>query len=142
MNRALLRSGALLLLLGLLTGLAIPALRNPRAGLAAHVEGVMNGMLLLLVGSIWGHVVLGPRRKKALQWLLLYGTFANWVATLLSAVLGTTALTPIAGAGFSGTAAQEALVWTILISVGLTMIAAVALLMAGLWQRVAGSTDG
>ena len=74
MNRVLLRSGALLLLLGLLTGLAIPALRNPRAGLAAHVEGVMNGMLLLVVGSIWGQVVLGPRRRRALQWLLLYGT--------------------------------------------------------------------
>lgn len=141
MNRVLLRSGALLLLLGLLTGLAIPALGNPRAGLAAHVEGVMNGMLLLLVGSIWAHVVLGPRRRKALQWLLLYGAFANWTGTLLSAILGTSQSTPIAGAGFSGTPVQEAVVWTILISVGLTMIAAVGLLMNGLWQRAAGSAE-
>ena len=142
MNRLLLQCGAVLLLLGLLTGLGIPALGNPRAGLAAHVEGVMNGMLLLLVGAIWAQIQLGPRRRKALQGLLLYGAFANWVGTLLGAALGTSRLTPIAGAGFSGTPAQEAVVWAILISVALSMIAAVGLLLNGLWERGAASTSG
>ena len=142
MNRLLLSCGAVLLLLGLLTGLGIPAFGNPRAGLAAHVEGVMNGLLLLLVGAIWAQVQLGPRRRKALQGLLLYGAFANWVGTLLGAILKTSQMTPIAGAGYSGAPVEEAVVSGILISVGLSMIAAVGLLLNGLWQRSPASTGG
>lgn len=42
-GHALLQAGVALFLAGLLVGLAVPAMANPRMGLASHLEGVMNG---------------------------------------------------------------------------------------------------
>lgn len=50
--------GVLLFLLGLVVGLFIPLMANPRMGLSSHLEGVMNGMFLILLGLIWGKVTL------------------------------------------------------------------------------------
>ena len=41
----------LLFLLGLITGLVVQQLENPRMGLAAHLEGLMNGTFLLALGA-------------------------------------------------------------------------------------------
>jgi (hydroxyamino)benzene mutase len=43
----------LLFSLGLVTGLLAPKLANPRMGLSSHLEGLMNGMFLVLLGLIW-----------------------------------------------------------------------------------------
>jgi hydroxylaminobenzene mutase len=43
-KRRLLWHGMLLFLLGLLTGFVEQKFNNPRMGLAAHLEGVMNGI--------------------------------------------------------------------------------------------------
>ena len=51
-NRRLMWHGMLLFLVGLLTGFAEPHYTNVRMGLAAHLEGVMNGILLLALGAI------------------------------------------------------------------------------------------
>ena len=56
----LLRLGVLLFLLGLLTGFAIPALTNPRMGLTSHLEALMNGMFLVLLGLLWPRLALSP----------------------------------------------------------------------------------
>ena len=50
-----------LFLLGLLTGFAELAILNIRMGLAAHLEGVMNGILLLpRLGAVWSNVGCRP----------------------------------------------------------------------------------
>ena len=54
----LLWHGVLLILLSLLTGLLVPVLIIPRLGLSAHVGGLMNGMLLMLVGFLWPELAL------------------------------------------------------------------------------------
>src|SRR5258708_6684713 len=120
MNRAMLRNGAVLFLLGLLSGVASGVLKNPRAGLSAHLEGVMNGTFLMIIGATWAHLELGPKTLHVTGLLLTYGTFANWLATLLGAVLGTSKMTPIAGAGFGSSPPQEALTGILLVSVVLT----------------------
>ena len=51
-NRQLMWLGMLLFLLGLLTGLAEQHFTNVRMGLAAHLEGVMNGIFLVALGAI------------------------------------------------------------------------------------------
>lgn len=135
MNRALLRNGALLFLLGLLTGLAAPAMTNPRAGLSAHLEGVLNGIFLLVVGALWSRLELPARVTTAAYWLLTYGTFVNWIGTLLSAVLGTSKATPIAGAGHAGAPWQESLVFAILGSVAVSMIVGTGLLIYGFGRK-------
>ena len=138
-RRRLIRHGLVLFLLGLLTGLAIPAFRNPRAGLAAHLEGLMNGMFLIGLGLAWKELRLPSRAELAAYGLALYGTYANWVATSLSAVLGTSRLTPISGAGHAGSPIQESLIAGVLVSVALSTVAALGLLIWGVTRKEAAT---
>jgi len=73
-KRRLLWNGMFLFLLGLLTGLVEQKLRNPRMGLAAHLEGVLNGTFLLALGAIWPEIKLSGRLTSATYWTALYGT--------------------------------------------------------------------
>jgi hydroxylaminobenzene mutase len=131
-KRRLLWHGMFLFLLGLLTGFVEPKFTNPRMGLAAHLEGVMNGILLLALGAIWMEVRLSPRWKVVAYWAALYGAYANWATTTLAAVFGTAALSPITGAGHSGLPWQEALVTVAFMSVGILIVAAAVLVLLGL----------
>ena len=85
LSKRLVRLGVLLLLLGLLSGLLIPVLANPRMGLTSHVEGVMSGMLLIIMGLVWPRLRLSNRAMMVTSWLLIYGTYANWANPLLAA---------------------------------------------------------
>ncbi len=131
-SRRLKQLGMLLFLLGLLTGFAIMVFKNPRMGLAAHLEGVMNGTFLVVAGLIWNDLSLGKFLKKAAYWTLVFGTFANWFFTTLGGIWGTSRMTPIAGAGHAGNSMQEALVSAGLAAVGLTMVFALAVIVYGL----------
>ena len=133
--RVLLAAGAILFFVGLLSGLAVPAVTNARMGLAAHLEGVMNGTFLIAVGAVWTRLVLSTRQRTAAAGLLLYGTYANWLFITLAALLGTSAATPIAGAGHAGAPWQEDLVTAGLVTVAIAMIAATALLALGFVRR-------
>jgi hydroxylaminobenzene mutase len=128
--------GMILFLLGLLAGLFLMNLKNPRMGLSAHLEGVMNGLFLVVAGLIWTDLQLTPRLQRILYATILYGTFANFGFTLLSAILGTSKTTPIAGAGFAGTMLAENFVTAGLVSVALTMVIALGLLCYGLRRNV------
>ena len=44
--------GALLFLLGLLTGFGIPAFRSPRIGLSAHLDAIQSGLALIAFGLL------------------------------------------------------------------------------------------
>lgn len=131
-SRRLLWHGLLLFLLGLLTGLVVAMLPNPRMGLAAHLEGVMNGLFVAVLGLLWDRLALSNRGATALFWLALYGTYVNWATTLVAAVFGTNRNTPIAGAGFGGLPWQETLVDVAQISLALAIVAATVLALWGL----------
>jgi len=124
--------GMLLFLLGLITGFVIMNFRNPRMGLAAHLEGVMNGTFLVVAGFVWNELKITDNWRKGLTITLLYGTFANWLLTLISAVLGTSKMTPLSGAGYEGTALQENIIMAGLVSVGLTMVFSLGVMVYGL----------
>lgn len=122
----------LLFLIGLLTGFAVMEFRNPRMGLAAHLEGVLNGMFLVLGGLVWNDLVLSDGWKKIVWWTLVYGTFANWFFSTLSAIWGTSRTTPLSGAGYEGTALHELVATAGLVSVGITMVLAASGFVYGL----------
>ncbi|MBV1931733.1 MAG: hypothetical protein KUG71_08440 [Porticoccaceae bacterium] len=134
-TQTLLGLGALLFFLGLLSGFAIPAMTNPRMGLAGHLEGVMNGTFLIATGLAWSRLNLGPRCLTAAYWLLVYGTFANWLFVTFAAIFGTKAMTPIAGSGYEGQAWQESFVTAGLASVGVAMVIGCALLVWGFFSK-------
>jgi hydroxylaminobenzene mutase len=137
MNRRLMWHGMLLFLLGLLTGFAEPRFANVRMGLAAHLEGVMNGIFLLALGAAWNQVVLAPRMKATAYWGVLYSTYMNWAITSLAAIFGTGALSPVTAPGRSAQPWQESLVMAGFMSVGIAIVLTSVLVLWGLRGRVA-----
>jgi hydroxylaminobenzene mutase len=119
-------------LLGLLTGFVEQQFNNPRMGLAAHLEGVMNGTFLIALGAAWTEVRLSPRPKAGAYWSALYGTYANWTATTLAAIFGTASLSPITGAGHSALPWQELAVTIGFNTVGIAIVASALLVLWGL----------
>src|SRR5216683_483072 len=101
-NRQMMWHGMFLFLLGLVTGLLEQHFNNVRMGLAAHLEGVMNGIFLVALGGIWTEVRLPPLAKAIAYWTALYGTYVNWLVTALAAAFGTAAVSPITAAGLRG----------------------------------------
>ena len=136
-DRGLLRSGFVVLLLAFLIGLAIPLFLNPRAALAAHVTGVISAVLLIALAVVWDALGLAPGRAKLVRGLYLYGSYASLVAGVLAAIWGTSKITPIAGAGFDASAAKELVVQAIFVSLGLALLAATALVVLSLYRRAA-----
>jgi len=98
-EQLLLRHGFVLFLLALLTGLVAYALVNPRMGVAAHVEGVVNGIFLMVFGLAWARLGLSPRVAPWAYWAGLVGAYANWAIPLFSAVVGASQ-PKLAGSGF------------------------------------------
>lgn len=133
-RRRLLWHGLFLFFLGLCTGFVEQQFSNPRMGLAAHLEGVMNGTLLLVVGAVWMDVHLSLRTKAIAYWAVLYGAYANWGVTTLAAILGTTAMSVVTGAGHAAAPWEERLVTAGFVSVGVAIIVAVLLMLWGLRQ--------
>jgi len=133
MDKNLMQLGILLFLLGLLTGLAGPKLKNTRMGLASHLQGVMNGMLLIILGLLWPRLGLSHVWLAVTFWLIVYAAFANWVATLLAAAWGAGTLMPIAAGGHKAAPGRERVIGFLLISLSLCVVAACAFILAGLF---------
>ncbi len=140
-KRRLIFHGTFLFLIGLITGFVEQKFVNPRMGLAAHLEGVMNGTFLIALGAVWNEVRLMRRTKIATFWLALYGAYVNWLATMLAASLGTAALSPITGAGHSGLPWQEQFITALFMTVGLATVATAVLVLWGLRKRAVASTE-
>ena len=132
MDTLLLQLGIVLFLLGLLTGLVIPRLANPRMGLASHLEGVLNGMFLVVLGLLWRRLNLSSTWLSITFWLAVYGTFANWLATFLAAFWAAGSLMPIAGMGRRGSSVQEGAIRFLLISLSVATIAVCVIVIVGL----------
>lgn len=132
--------GVLLFLLGLIIGLFIPMMTNPRMGLSAHLEGIMNGMFLVILGLLWNKLVLNDKWLNATFWLTIYGSFANFLAVSISAFTGAGKMMPIAG-GKEGTSIAEGLISFLLISLSLAMIFVCVLVLTGLYRFLKQSSS-
>lgn len=125
--------GMVLFFLGLITGLLIPAMTNQRMGLSAHLEGILNGLFLMLLGLIWPKVKCPPRMLNLIYLLVLYAGFANFAAVLLAGFTGAGKMMPIAG-GVEGPELLELSISFLLVSLTVSILAAAVLLLYGLYQ--------
>ncbi|MGH2642839.1 MAG: hypothetical protein ACRDE2_02730 [Chitinophagaceae bacterium] len=132
--------GLFLLFLGLFIGLFIHNFANPRMGLSAHLEGVMNGMFLIIMGLLWKRLMLSKGWLSFAYWLALYGTFSNFIAVLISAISGSGKMMPIAG-GQEGAPAIENLISFLLISLALSMLTVCILALWGFYKHMKHATD-
>ena len=101
-------------------------------GVSAHLEGVLNGSFLLILGLLWKELRFTPKIAAATFWTALYGTYMNWAFTLIGGILGTSRFTPVAGAGFTAVAWQETFVAAALISLTGSMVICGLLVLWGL----------
>ena len=132
-GRSMIWHGVFLFLLGLLTGIVIPALTSPRLGLSAHLAALLNGMFLVVVGGVvWKELTLSDRTARAVFWLLLIAAYANWGFCFLAAVFGAGEILAIAGAGYRAAAWQEQLVKVGLGLGALSILLASVLVLYGL----------
>jgi hydroxylaminobenzene mutase len=127
--------GMFLFLLGLLTGFLEPHFVNMRMGLAAHLEGVMNGIFLLALGCAWTRVRLAPAAHAIAFWTVLYSAYVNWLTTTLAALWGTVALSPITGMSHPAKPWKEMLVTVVFLTVGVALLAGTILILWGFRRR-------
>jgi len=125
--------GILLFFFGLVVGFFIPVMANPRMGLSTHLEGVMNGIFLVVLGLIWNRLKLNNKWLRINFWLATYGAFANFLAVLIAAITGSGKMMPLAG-GKEGTPVQEIIISFFLISVSLVMLAVCLIVLKGLYK--------
>jgi hydroxylaminobenzene mutase len=135
MDRAIIRYGFILILLALLGGVWAPFMVNPRLGVGAHTLGVLGGLVLIAIGATKPVFVLDGRLWNALCGCWLTAAYANWGNTLVAGITGASHLTPIAGAGTSGSDLAEAFVVFFFVVVGVTSVAGTAIAVFGLVTR-------
>lgn len=128
--------GVLLFLLGLIVGLIVPILANPRMGVSSHIEGVLNGMFLIILGLIWNKIVLSEKWMKITFWLAIYGTFMNWFGILVAAIFDGGKMLGIMAEGKEGTQIVEGIVGFSLLSLSIAMVVISVTILIGLRRNM------
>ena len=132
MNRQLVWHGVVLALLGSLSGFAPMVVANPRMGLAAHLGGIMNALLLLALAAVWSAVTLTPKRDLRATRLLFIGAYGNWAITLLASMTGAREFAPLAGAGHGASPAIEKATLLLITLAALCTLAGLGMVLFGL----------
>jgi hydroxylaminobenzene mutase len=127
--------GMLLFLLGLLMGMVVQSVANPRIGLSAHTGTLLNGVFLVALAAVWPRAALAPRTLAVTYWLAVVGSYVSCVALFLAGVFGTSSATPLHGAGHAGTPLEESVVTAGLTLGGVAVLVAVAVMVYGLRGR-------
>lgn len=131
--RRAMQLGVLLALLGLLTGLVVPALAVPRLGLSAHILGVSGGFFLVVLGLLWPQLRLGPGGARLAFGSAVYAFYGGWLMPLLGGLWGAGAgMLPIAAGGARGTAFQEGVIAAGLMTSAVAILAVCGLVLWGL----------
>jgi len=107
---------------------------------AAHLNGVIGALFLVVLGLVWPQLRLRPTASSLASWLAPYSFF---VATLMPLLGGMWqaggGMLPIAAGTARGTAFQEGVIATGLVTAGVAVVALSVLLLLGLRGR-AGQT--
>jgi hydroxylaminobenzene mutase len=122
-----------LFLAALIVGLVIPLFAVPRLGLSTHLLGLMQGLLLVVLGLVWPglHMTHGTGRVGVL--LASYGCLSAWSANLMSAIWGAgNSMLPMAAGPARGSSLQEAMIMIALRSAAMALIAATLIVLWGL----------
>ena len=133
LGHRLLQVGALLFLVALIVGIAVPRVPVPRLGLSVHLLGLMQGLFLMVAGLLWPRLELSRRLSQLGAGLAIYGCLAAWTANLLAALWGAgNSMLPLAAGQAHGSALQEAVVAIGLRTAAVSLVAALILILWGL----------
>jgi hypothetical protein len=86
--------GAVVVMLGLLAGfphafvLTGQIAGEERAWRMAHLEGLLNGFVVLIAAAVADRLMLSPRQYDWLVWSLVVAAYGNVIASVLGATFG------------------------------------------------------
>lgn len=136
-DRRLMAHGFLVFAASILVGSVATWLPAPRMGLSCHLNGLMTGMMLVLMGLIWSRLALQDSTKVFLFWCAVTGVYCSFAMHLFAAVFPSgNRFMPFASEGMVGTDWQEAIVFVCNVFIGMTLIPASLLTAWGLWRRL------
>jgi hydroxylaminobenzene mutase len=133
--RQILIHGMAMVLVGLVWGFAIPMAPHPRLALGAHIQFVLNGMLLMVLAT----ALLSLPHRVGLKstWIMTLAAWLTWgmaMSEVANSWWGTTQTLPIAAsqsAADGGKPWQELVVTIAHFAAGLGLIIAWVLLLIG-----------
>ena len=132
-SQRLLQIGFAVLLAAALLGLVIPQFAVPRLALSAHLIGILQGILLMVVGLLWPRLNLTPKQLQLVFWLVVYQAIAAPLSNLLAAAWGAgNSIIPIAAGEAHGSAVQETVINVGLRSAGAALIVSLVFILWGL----------
>jgi hypothetical protein len=129
--------GLAVMLLGLLLGFPYALViqgslaGSERAWRMAHLEGVLNGLLLVAVGAAGDSIALTPRAASWLRWALIVTAWGNLLGAALGAASGERGLSP------AGPAANEA-VYLLFMGAVVAVLGALVLAAVGAFRAARG----
>jgi (hydroxyamino)benzene mutase len=102
--------GFALFSLGLLLGVALPKMRNPRMGLSAHLTAVQTGPALIGFALFWRYLAVPESWTPMLVYALIFSSYVLVFGITLAGFTGASEALPIAGKGHQASRFQEQLV--------------------------------
>ena len=125
--------GALLFMLGLLTGFGIPKFRSPRIGVSAHLDAIESGLGLIAFGLLLLHLRISVGWASLIGHTMWISLYVLWLGLLAGAVFGTGKSIPISGAGLVAKPWQENAAVTLISAGSIGSVLAIGALLA-LWR--------
>ena len=126
--------GAVVILLGLLAGFPYALVvtgslaSSERAWRMAHLEGVLNGLLVIAVAAVWDRLALDGRKRDVLVWSLVLMAYGNVVASVIGATFSVRGLGP-------GGSPSNTLVYVIFMAAVVGVVVGFGLVAEGAWKR-------
>ena len=134
-DRNLAANGAIMMILGLLSGFTPAFSQAPRAALSAHTIGVLQAATLFGLSAIWP--LLGSGRVvTAARYCALTGFYANWLGVQLAGFWSAKGMFLVNGPSMPGGAArwQEAIV-AVLLNLSILIVVMGILVLWALYAR-------
>ena len=104
------KAGFVLFTFGLLLGVAIPKMKNPRMGLSAHLTAVQTGPSLIGFALFWQYLAVPETWTSTLVYALISSSYVLVLGIMLAGLTGASEALPIAGKGHQASPFQEQLV--------------------------------
>ena len=126
--------GAVVVLLGLLAGFPYALVvtgtlaSSERAWRMAHLEGVLNGLLVIAIAAVWDRLALAGRKRDVLVWSLVLMAYGNVVASAIGATFAVRGLEP--GGPLSNT-----FVYGLFMAAVVGVVVGLGLVAEGAWKR-------
>ena len=132
--------GAVVILLGLLAGFPYALVvtgslgGSERAWRMAHLEGVLNGLLVIVVAAVWDRLALHGWKRDVLAWSLVLMAYGNVVASVIGATFAVRGLEP-------GGSPSNTLVYLLFMMAVVGIVVGIGLVAEGAWKRRRSGTS-